>query len=82
MIFIKIRKLLKIITLCVVKLIKHKCIIIVVKIDLEEFVVSPIIDNFKDNFRGRLYYNYPNNNDTINIKNKNVILISFYANEE
>jgi len=28
------------------------------RLSLEEFVVSPIIDNFKDNFI-EVYYNYP-----------------------
>lgn len=81
MIFIKIKKLLKIIILCAGKLIKNRYIIIVVKIDFwEEFVVSPIIDNYKDNFINLLQLS--NNIVAMKIKDKSVILISLYANEE
>lgn len=69
----------KIITFCAVKLIKHKYIITIRNIDFP-YIVSLIIDNYKDNFIDSL--KLFNNNDTTKIENKSVILISLYANEE
>lgn len=62
-------------------MIKNRYIIIVIKIDFsEEFIVSSVIDNFKDNFINLLQLS--NNNIAMKRKNKSVILISLYANEE